>query len=344
MAEHHHLDVLIASPLEADLVEAVAGTDPRIRVHHHPDLIPAPRWPSDHVGVAPQLTPQQHEQWSALLAAAQVMFDFDWRRPEQTLTQSPKLRWIQATSAGIGTRMETLGLRHTSLQVATASGVHADPLAEFALAGILHFARGFPRLAADRGARVWRAGAATELAGRHCVVVGAGRIGTRIAELLAVFGVTTTGITRTPRDLGAPFVASATTEHLDEHLTNADLLVIAAPITDATEAMIGERRLAALPAGAILVNVGRGPTIDEDALIAALQSGRLAGAVLDVTAVEPLPPDSPLWAIDNVILSAHSAANVASENAKIVDIFIDNLRRHLDGAPLRNLYDHDAGY
>lgn len=338
------VDVVIASYLPPDLVERIAATDQRLRVHYHPELLPEPRWPADHVGTARSLSAEQDDRWTRLLAAADVMFDFDWRRPAETLTQSPRLRWVQATSAGVGTRMATLGLRHTELTVTTASGVHADPLAEFALAGILYFARDLPGLAADRRNKLWRPGGVTELAGRHAVIVGAGRIGTRIAELLAVFGVTSSGVVRRPRDLGAPFSASLSRDNLPAHLPSADILVIAAPITDETEAMIGARQLAALPDGAIVVNVGRGATIDENALADALQRGTLSGAVLDVTRIEPLPPESPLWALDSVILSPHAAANAPSENAKIVDIFIDNLRRFLDGRPLRNLYDHAAGY
>ncbi|KUI31633.1 hydroxyacid dehydrogenase [Mycobacterium sp. IS-1742] len=338
------LDVLIASYLEPVLVEAIAAADPRIRVHYHPELLPEPRWHGDHLGTPRRLTAEQDQQWTRLLAEAEVMFDFDWRRPSDTLAQSPRLRWVQATSAGIGTRMEALGLRHTPLTVTTASGVHADPLAEFALAGILYFARGLPGLAAARRDRSWRQGPATELANRHAVVVGAGRIGTRIAELLAAFGVSSTGVTRTSRELGSPFMKAVTREALPGHLPDADILVVAVPGTDETRAMIGAREVAALPDGAIVVNVGRGTTINEDALVEALADRRLGGAVLDVTRVEPLPSDSPLWTLDNVIVSPHTAANVSSENAKIVDIFVDNLRRHLDGEDLRNRYDHDAGY
>ncbi|WP_307789353.1 D-2-hydroxyacid dehydrogenase [Mycolicibacterium baixiangningiae] len=338
------LDVLIASHLDAELVDAIAAVDQRVRVRYAPELLPEPRWSSDHVGIARQLTPGQHDRWTELLAEAEVMFDFDWRRPEQTLVQSPRLRWIQATSAGVGTRMEALGLRRSPVTVTTASGVHADPLAEFALAGLLYFARGLPRLIADRADRVWRTGPASELAGRHAVIVGAGRIGTRIAELLRALGVTSTGVVRRPRRVAPPYDDVITGQALPDHLRRADILVVAAPITGETRAMIGAPEIASLPRGALIVNVGRGTTIDEGAMIDALRTGRLGGAVLDVTATEPPPRESPLWTLDNVILSPHSAAGVPWENAKIVEIFVDNLRRYLDGRALRNLYDHEAGY
>lgn len=340
----NHLEILIASYLDSSLVDAIANVDPRIRVNYAPHLLPQPRWGSDHVGKARVLTPSEDREWTALLGQAEVMFDFDWRRPSETLTQSPRLRWIQGTSAGVGTRMEELGLRHTPLMVTTASGVHADPLAEFVIAGILYFARSLPQLGRNRLDRSWRTGAATELAGRHAVIVGAGHIGTRIAELLAAFGVSSTGVARRSRSADQPYEKVVPREELSVYLPRADILVIAAPLTDETQAMIGAREIEALPHGALVVNVGRGATIDEDALIHALQERRIEGAVLDVTRVEPLPQDSPLWALDNVILSPHGAANVPSENAKIAEIFIDNLRKYLSGKTLRNLYDHDTGY
>ncbi|MGW4338406.1 D-2-hydroxyacid dehydrogenase [Rhodococcus koreensis] len=339
------VDVLVASYLEQDLVDRIARSDRRIRVTYAPELLPRPRWHSDHVGVPRELTAGEHDRWTSLLRTADVMFDFDWRHPERTLEQSPNLQWIQATSAGAGQLIERFGLSHAPLTVTTAAGVHADPLAEFALAGILHFARGLPRLIADRRDRAWRKQATTELAGRHALIVGAGKIGSRTAELLRCFAVTATGVARTPRPAGGPFDVMTTTDRIAEHLPTADILVISCALTERTRGLIGQLELAALPDGALVVNLGRGPIIDEDALAEALSAGRLGGAVLDVTSTEPLREDSPLWTADNVILSPHSAANVPSENGKIVDLFVENLGRYLSGdAALINEFDFDAGY
>ncbi|MDT2003773.1 D-2-hydroxyacid dehydrogenase [Rhodococcus opacus] len=339
------LDVLVASYLEQDLVERIARSDPRVRVAYAPELLPCPRWPSDHVGVPRELTTDEHDRWTSMLHTADVMFDFDWRHPDRTLEQSPNLKWIQATSAGAGQLVEKFGLSSAPLTVTTAAGVHADPLAEFALAGILHFARGLPRLVADRRTRTWRKQETTELAGRHALIVGAGKIGSRTAELLRCFAVTSTGVARTPRPACEPFDTTTTTDRIAEHLSAADILVISCALTDATRGLIGPRELEALPRGALVVNLGRGPIIDEDALAEALSTGRLGGAVLDVTSTEPLREDSPLWTADNVLLSPHSAANVPSENGKIVDLFVENLGRYLSGeSALINEFDFDAGY
>jgi phosphoglycerate dehydrogenase-like enzyme len=123
-----------------------------------------------------------------------------------------------------------------------------------------------------------------------------------------------------------------------------DALVLACPLTERTRGLIGAAELALLPPGAVLVNISRGPVVDEEALVSALRSGHLGGACLDVFATEPLPAGSPLWDMPNVIISPHSAATVAAENNLLTDLFIDNLRRWLAGRPLRNVYDRAAGY
>jgi phosphoglycerate dehydrogenase-like enzyme len=131
---------------------------------------------------------------------------------------------------------------------------------------------------------------------------------------------------------------------LDAALPDTDILVIAAPDTAETANLVDRRRLSLLPAHAIVVNVGRGSLIDEQAMIEMLQAGRLRGAGLDVFAKEPLPADNPLWAMPNVIVSPHSASTVVQENDRLVDLFIENLHRYLDGRPLVNLFDHARRY
>jgi glyoxylate/hydroxypyruvate reductase A len=135
-----------------------------------------------------------------------------------------------------------------------------------------------------------------------------------------------------------------TRSQLDVALPEIDIVVLACPLTGETEGMMGARQIGLLRPDAIVVNISRGPVIDQSALTAALIAGRLAGACLDVFATEPLPPGDPLWALDNVIISPHSASTVATENAVLVDLFVDNLRRFRDGSQLRNRYDPLRGY
>ena len=163
--------------------------------------------------------------------------------------------------------------------------------------------------------------------------------------MAAAAGIEVTGAGRPGRSYDVPGVTSyvADTE-IDAALPGTDALILACPLTERTRHLIGSRQLGLLRPGAVVVNISRGPVIDEDALAGALGRGRLRGAFLDVFETEPLPASSPLWAMPNVLISPHSASTVEAENRLLTDLFIDNLRRWLAGAPLRNVYDRAAGY
>jgi glyoxylate/hydroxypyruvate reductase A len=337
--------VLIASSLEPELIERVARLDPRLEVLSAPELLPQPRYPADHGGARVELTPEQDARWTALLGAADVCFDLDWRSPADLATTAPRLRWVQATSAGIGQFLQRTGLDRTDITFTTAAGVHAVPLAEFALTGVLHFAKGIPLLRARQQQRHWERYATASVRGRRALVVGLGSIGRETCALLAAAGLEVWGVGRPGRRYDVPGAArTLDTDHLDDALGTADVVVLACPLTEQTRGLLSRRRLGLLPPGAILVNVARGQVVDEEALVDALEQGRLGGAALDVFAVEPLPVDSPLWGRDDVLVSPHSASTLPSENAAITDLFCDNLRRWLDGRPLRNVYRREDGY
>ena len=227
----------------------------------------------------------------------------------------------------------------------TAAGVHGAPLAEFVLLGLLYFYRDVPRLQRMQRAHRWQRYTNRELAGRRALVVGLGAVGRAIAERLAAQGLEVWGARRRPdapppdgvrRVLPMTGLAAA--------LGEIDALVLACPLTPETEGLIGAAELAAMPEGALLINVARGPVVDERALVQALRDGRLGGAALDVAEVEPLPGDSPLWDLPNVLISPHSASTVDAENRRIVDIFLANLQRYLEGLPLINRFDPARGY
>jgi glyoxylate/hydroxypyruvate reductase len=339
------VSVLIAAPLEAEYAERIEAADARLRVLYEPDLLPVPRYPCDHGGVPRALSEADLGRWSALRAEADISFDFDWQEPAQMARNSPRLRWVQATSAGIGGYLERTGLAGTSLVFTTAAGVHGGPLAEFALLGLLYFAKDMPLLARWQRERHWQRHAMGQVAGQHVLLVGLGGIGRQVARLLSAAGVRVSAVGRPGRRYDVPGVTGYVAEdELSRALPGVTGLVLACPLTEQTRGLIGERELAALPRGAVIVNLSRGQVIDEDALTAALASGHLGGAALDVFATEPLPESSPLWAMENVIVSPHSASTAAGENDLITELFCDNLRRWLDGAPLRNVYDRAAGY
>ena len=337
--------VLIASPLEAAHVERIASSVPEVEVVWEPALLPVPRFASEHGGTRPELDAAGHDRWSALLAAADVSFDFDWRDPAAMATAAPRLRWVQATSAGIGGFVQRTGLDRTSIAFTTAAGVHAVPLAEFALTGVLHVAKGVPHLRAQQAAHRWQRYATSSVRGRRAVVVGLGSIGRETARLLAAAGLHVVGVGRPGRTYDVPGASRVvSTDELDDVLGGADVLVLSCPLTEETRGLISRARVEALPAGAIVVNVARGQVVDEQALTDGLVSGHLAGAALDVFEVEPLPADSPLWDLENVLVSPHSASTLPDENEAIVDLFVDNLRRFLADEPLRNRYDATRGY
>lgn len=334
--------VLICSQLEPDNVQRIADSA-ACELLYEPELLPTSRFPGDHGGDAPSLTAVQHQRWSALLAEAEIAFDFDWRSPGTMTEAAPHLRWVQATSAGIGEFVQRHGLDEADLMLTTAAGTHADPLAEFAVAGALHFVKDVPGLLAAQRERRWQRGVCGQLAGRRATVVGLGSIGRRVVELYSSLGLRVTGVGRPGRRYDLP-VRVVDTDGLDAELPDTDILVLACPLTPQTTDLINAARVALLPPGAIVVNVARGAVIDETALIAALTSGHLAGAALDVFTVEPLPSGSPLWDLPNVLLSPHSASTAAQENEVLTDLFIDNLLRYLDGRELRNRYHGERGY
>jgi phosphoglycerate dehydrogenase-like enzyme len=337
--------VVIASPIEPELVERIRDVDrERVTVVHEPDLIPRARFAADHTGVRPELDAAGVERWLAVLRSADVLLDVDWYAPADLPRNAPKLRWVQATRSGVGEHLRCDGLDRTSIVFTNCAGVHAVPLAEFVLLGLLYFVKDVPLLRDEQARRSWEPAAVRVLAGSRVLLVGLGGLGREIARRLAALGVEVWGVRRS--DAAAPegVARLVRPDELLDALGQAAALVVAAPSTAETRRMIGAAELAALPRGAIVVNIARGTLLDEAALVDALRSGHLGGAALDVTEVEPLPPDSPLWDLPNVLLSPHKMSIVEAENGLIVDLFVDNLRRFLDGRPLRNVFDPARGY
>ncbi|WNM23600.1 D-2-hydroxyacid dehydrogenase [Demequina capsici] len=245
-------------------------------------------------------------------------------------------------AAGGGSQVRDANLPHDALQrvaFTTSAGVHASLLAEFALFGVLAGAKDLPRLRRQQDQRLWSGRwPMRALCDLTVLVVGMGHIGHKTAELLQRNGIRVVGVTRD----GRPRPDAAETVPLAELTTaarRADALVNTLPATDTTEGLIDAEVLGALRPGATVVSVGRGSVIDEDALVRAIRSGTVGAAVLDVFSTEPLPEDSPLWTMPEVIVSPHTAANSPHEEALIAQLFVDNLERFVAGRPLRNRVD-----
>jgi len=203
---------------------------------------------------------------------------------------------------------------------------------------MLMFAKNYVWMERDKKAKRWERYCGEELTGKTLAIVGLGHIGQEVARHGRRMDMRVTGMRRsgTPvPDMDKLFDRA----ELHAMLREADFVVLAAPHTPETEGLIGERELAVLKPSAVLINIGRGALLDEGALIRALQEKHLAGAALDVFDKEPPSPDSPLWEMPNVIVSPHSASTVTQENARITELFCENLRRYLKGQPLRNVLD-----
>lgn len=341
------LKILIASYLEPEYVDQIRATAPtRTEVIYAPHLLGKPRYVGDHTTPNPR-TADQEAEWRALLAQADILFDFDYPNAYKLRELAPNLQWVQASSAGIGQLVVRAGLIDTPIILTTASGIHSTPLAEFCMMAMLMFAKDAFHLSAEKQERSWARYCGRQLAGQTLGVVGLGRVGREVARLGHCLGMHVLGV---KRDTTGVDPASVNTHELfppselSSVLERADYLVLITPHTDATDQLLGEDELAQMKPDAVLINIARGAIVDEPALIAALQNGRLRGAALDVFAEEPLPPTSRLWDLPNVLISPHSASTVDVENAKLTERFCRNLEKFLAGEPLDFLFSRELLY
>ncbi len=334
--------VLICSYLEPELVERIAASDPSVSVRYRPDLIPAPRYVADHTGHPFERDAAQRAEWAALMQGADVQFDFDYTDPTSLLDAGADVRWVQATSAGIGQFVERHGLDRPGTALTTAAGVHAKPLAEFVQWGMLAFAKGYPIARKQQREGVWKRFVGGELGSATLAIVGLGSIGREVARMARALGVRVLGTKRTTEGFRADQLGVDELYawgDLHAMIGRADYVCLVAPHTRETAGMMDAAAFQAMKPGSVLINIGRGTLVQEQALLDALDHGPLAGAVLDVTPIEPLPEGHPLWSRDDVIVFPHSASTSVHENERLVDLFLDNLRRFRSGEPLRNVFD-----
>jgi phosphoglycerate dehydrogenase-like enzyme len=339
--------IFISSPLEPEHVERIRALDPaRVEVLYAPDLLPPTRYRNDHKGAPFTRDAAQRTRWQEMARQATISWDIP---SAEDLGVMDRLRWIQGTSTGIGQHMKRLGLDRRDILMTTARGVHARPLAEFVFMALLAHWRGLAHLQAEQRAHRWERYCADEVAGKTLVIVGAGDLARGAAKVAQALEMRVVAVTRDPsrsREHGHLFDEVVPITALHETLARADALLLTVPHTPQTERMIDAAALAALKPGAAFVNIARGQVVDEPALIDALRSGQVGFAALDVAEVEPLPPDSPLWDLPNVLISPHSASTPPSENERIVDLFLHNLRCWLDGdrSSMRNVLDKQLMY
>jgi phosphoglycerate dehydrogenase-like enzyme len=266
-----------------------------------------------------------------------------------TLEAAKSVRWIQALSAGVEECVAVPGVAGRGLVLTNLQRMMGPPMAEHAIAMMLALARGLPQFARHQQAARWQDGAAEtarmhEIGGRTLLVVGLGGIGTEVARRAHALGMRVVATRNSSRE-GPPFVARVgLPSELHALAAEADVVVNALPITPETTGVFDSAFFAVLKPGAYFISVGRGASTRTDALIEALRSGRLAGAGLDVTDPEPLPADSPLWAMPNVIITPHVSASSDVRNERFVALVAENVRRYVAGEPLLNVVDIARGY
>jgi phosphoglycerate dehydrogenase-like enzyme len=273
--------------------------------------------------------------------------------PADTLERVPGLRWVALTSAGADGAVRANLLRSDGKPVVTtASGVHAVAISEFVFSLLLMWTRHWPRLLEQQrerrwpDRRSWLALQGNELAGATLGIIGLGAIGRQTARLGRAFGMRIIALRRSVREgeRDADVDELYPMTGLRDLLAAADYVVVAVPGTDQTRHLIGDEELRAMKSSAFLVNIARGMVIDEEALVAALRDGVIAGAGLDVFEREPLPEDSPLWTMPNVIIAPHLSGNSATYSRRFTDLFLDNIERYRQGLTLRNVVDPTLGY
>ena len=335
------IDVLITLPFPPALVEQLKDVSPKLRITVHPakkvDDIPADLW-----------------------AHTQVLYT-DRIIPNPEL--APAMEWVQFHWAGIDKLLDAPLLSKPGLKITTLSGAAAPQMAEYALAMLLALARGLPTFAslqkkAEWPTDRWERYAPRELRTSTVGIVGYGSIGRQIAHLLRGFGATvlaTKSDAMHPADSG--YAASGTgdpegdlvhrlypAQATKSMVKGCDFILVTVPLTPSTRGLIGEKVLAAMKPGAYLIDISRGGVVNQAALIKALAEHKLAGAVLDVFAEEPLPGDHPLWKLPNVIITPHIAGMSVHYDERAAALFAENLTRFIADQPLHNLFDRTKGY
>jgi phosphoglycerate dehydrogenase-like enzyme len=345
------LRILITFALEPELIDEIRAVDPgRIDVDvlgkDQRQLLRGFRYPSERERAAVA------EGLHGAFAEADVVFGF-WGAELHTaftdagtlMDVAPRLKWIQLTSAGAD-RLLSSGFIEEGVTVTTVSGLHATPIGEYVLAIMLMFAKGAPTFMRAQREHRWARYMPQELLGKTVGIVGMGHIGGEVARLAKAFGCRVIATRRSVESAGATADCDELLPpgDLPRLLAESDFVVLAVPLTAETRGLIGETQLRQMKPSAVLINIARGPVVVEADLVRALQEGWIGGAGLDVFEREPLPEDSPLWDLENVIVSPHISGGTEIYNRRAVQIFADNLRRFLAGEPLQNVVDPVRGY
>lgn len=283
-------------------------------------------------------TSRANPDFAAQLAAADILLG---AVKIAARAQAPRLKWMQLPQAGAAGWVDT----PREITITTGAGVYGIPIAEHVFAMMLALTRGIDDAVRAMPLAAWRRrGRQLELHQSTCAVIGLGDIGHEVARRASAFGMRVLAMKRTPGEKPQYIDELFGPDGLETILPRADHIVLALPGTAHTRHLISAERLRLLKPTAFLYNVGRGSIIDEQALVEALQHHRLAGAGLDVFETEPLPAESPLWRMENVIITPHRSGSSARRDERLLRLFVENLGRFLAGKPMRNEFRHEWGY
>lgn len=279
-----------------------------------------------------------------LLSEAEIIIGWGKGIKDTLLRQGSPLRWVQTWSAGVE-KLPLEAMKERGILLTNASGVHAEPITAVIVSFMLMFTRNMHTAIRNQQRRRWYSdGQEGELTGKTAVIAGTGAIGSETARIAKAFRMNTIGVSRSGRPV-EHFDRVFTTAELKEAVGQADFIINTLPITGETEGLFDRDIFGAAKHGAYYINIGRGATTHTDDLIAALNSGQLAGAGLDVFETEPLPEDHPLWGMEQVIMTPHCAGATDRYADRVVDIFTENMKAYLEsGKPSRNLVDYSRQY
>ena len=277
---------------------------------------------------------------TAQLQEAEAMLT--WGPPAGTLAQMPKLRWAQALTAGVEHWLARTDLS-PSLTLTCARGTHRVQMPENILGALFHITKPYAAIVGDNAASTWTRRVSSTLAGQTLGILGLGAIGQELARKAAALEMRVIGTRRATGAL-AHVERVYAPEETDEVLAQSDFVVLLLPATPETENIINATRLARMKKTAWLLNFGRGALVDDAALVAAAKSGTITGAILDVFRQEPLPKDDPFWGTENILVLPHIGGLHPARDSMVAALLVENLRRFLDGAPLKEVVDRKAGY
>lgn len=276
-------------------------------------------------------------------ADALFVWDFLSTAVPDSWHAADRVRWVHIAAAGVDPVLFP-GLRDSDVVLTNSRGVFDGAIAEYVLGALLAFAKDIPRSLELQRERRWLHRETERLAGKHALVVGTGPIGRRIAGLLRAAGLEVSGAGRRARDGDPDFGTVYSSDQLIEVVPEMDYVIAVAPLTEQTKGMFDRDVFAAMSRGARFVNVGRGELVVTEDLVRALEDEQIAGAALDVFDTEPLPEDSPLWTMPNVLISAHMSGDFIGWRDALVEVFAENFHRWAAGDQLRNVVDKQLGY